>query len=36
MLMVAERVPDAVGVKTALMEHDPPAAIELPQLLVCE
>lgn len=35
-LMLAERVPDAVGVKTALMEHDPPAAIELPQLLVCE
>lgn len=34
--MLPERVPEAVGLKTALMEQDPPAAIELPQVFVCE
>jgi hypothetical protein len=35
-VMLAVREPVAVGVKTALMEHDPPAATDPPQLLVCE
>ncbi len=32
----AERLPDAAGLKVTLIEHLAPAAMLVPQLLVCE